>query len=427
MAVFCGESILSYMNQVNRSIYKKINSYDFRQLKDFSDNDINDIVDFFKLCKVDVDFSFENAIKISICKSMDDVLSQDYLFTHKEPSTVKVKGNRIGFKIRINEKLYTHYSPDTGRTIYFYSPEDDNYNKINLYEDSDGSWLLFYVFIPDSFLDGIASDEAVEIIKREFNRYLLGTKTMIKRMNDEIDCYNKSLNDFVRKTIKTKISDDSKLSLLSDAIGIEISTKNNAQQKGKKIEILPKKSDIMLPERKKYDGYYIDKSNYNSIISTIRHHLEATESNPLAIRKLNNEELIRDTILWALSSNYFIASGETFRQSGKTDILISFKDKSAFIAECKIWRGNKYVSEAIDQLLSYTTWRDSKSCIIIFNLENKDYDSICHEMLEIAKKHKSFKKINSYLGNEFECEFKDSNNTESSITITFLLANYVIR
>lgn len=35
------------------------------------------------------------------------------------------------------------------------------------------------------------------------------------------------------------------------------------------------------------------------------------------------------------------AQGETFNKSGKTDILISEESRSAFIAECKIWRGQK--------------------------------------------------------------------------------------
>jgi hypothetical protein len=59
------------------------------------------------------------------------------------------------------------------------------------------------------------------------------------------------------------------------------------------------------------------------------------------------------------------ASGETFNFEGKTDILIRVDSKNIFIAECKFWDGPKSLSDAIDQLLGYATWRDSKLAIVL--------------------------------------------------------------
>lgn len=56
---------------------------------------------------------------------------------------------------------------------------------------------------------------------------------------------------------------------------------------------------------------------------------------------------------------------------GKSDILIRDGDRSVFVAECKIWRGSKSLSNAIDQLLGYATWRDTKTAILVFN-RNKE-------------------------------------------------------
>ena len=52
---------------------------------------------------------------------------------------------------------------------------------------------------------------------------------------------------------------------------------------------------------------------------------------------------------------------------GKTDIITKAPDNSSiFIAECKVWRGEKVFMEAIDQLLGYVTWRDTRTAIILF-------------------------------------------------------------
>ena len=61
------------------------------------------------------------------------------------------------------------------------------------------------------------------------------------------------------------------------------------------------------------------------------------------------------------------ATGETFNASGKTDILVRVENRNVFIAECKIWDGPKSFSDAIDQLLGYLSWRDSKCALLIFN------------------------------------------------------------
>ncbi|MDY3951105.1 MAG: hypothetical protein SOY87_11185 [Eggerthella lenta] len=71
-----------------------------------------------------------------------------------------------------------------------------------------------------------------------------------------------------------------------------------------------------------------------------------------------------------------MATGETFRKSGKTDISIPFEGHAAFISECKIWHGEKALRKAIDQLFSYSTWRDVKVSLIVFNRDNKNFPSL---------------------------------------------------
>ncbi|PWV54410.1 hypothetical protein [Chitinophaga sp. S165] len=93
-----------------------------------------------------------------------------------------------------------------------------------------------------------------------------------------------------------------------------------------------------------------------------------------------NEERYRDYFLPFLNavSPHYSAKGEVFNRLGKTDILVSDNDgNNLFIAECKIWRGEAYLLNGVDQLLSsYVNWRDEKTAVIIFNRDVKQFSQV---------------------------------------------------
>jgi hypothetical protein len=85
--------------------------------------------------------------------------------------------------------------------------------------------------------------------------------------------------------------------------------------------------------------------------------------------KGKDEETLRDHFLLVLQPHFGLdgsATGETFNAAGKTDILIRYQNQNLFVAEFKFWRGQKQHFETINQLLSYLTWRESKTAIIYF-------------------------------------------------------------
>lgn len=82
--------------------------------------------------------------------------------------------------------------------------------------------------------------------------------------------------------------------------------------------------------------------------------------------------------MFNLSTNYeapdgseLFIGGEVENGNGKTDILVRHQNRNVFIAECKFWLGPKKFDKAIEQLLGYTTWRDTKAAIILF-IRNKN-------------------------------------------------------
>lgn len=131
---------------------------------------------------------------------------------------------------------------------------------------------------------------------------------------------------------------------------------------------------------------------YEFILSTLCAMSQAIERSPSTFAELSEEE-IRNFILILLNSHYEgRATGETFNAGGKTDILIRENDRNVFIAECKIWKGAKQFSEAIDQLLRYLTWRDTKTAIVIFN-RNKNSLAVINAVLETLEERNDVKKV----------------------------------
>jgi len=137
----------------------------------------------------------------------------------------------------------------------------------------------------------------------------------------------------------------------------------------------------------------IEEKDYEDILTIVRHEGRTFEALPKTFA-VHDEEGLRDIILAHLNGHYKgDASGETFRRSGKTDIRIEAKNRAAFVAECKIWKGPKTISDSIDQLLGYLTWRDCKTAIIIFNKDIAGFTDILQKTKIAIESHPCFTKF----------------------------------
>jgi hypothetical protein len=130
----------------------------------------------------------------------------------------------------------------------------------------------------------------------------------------------------------------------------------------------------------------IDESEYRHILNVMGDMALMMERSPRTFAKLDEEE-IRDHFLLQLNGHYEgSATGETFNAEGKTDILVREGNRNLFIGECKIWEGSKKFAEAIDQLLGYLTWRDTKSALIVFS-RNKDFTAVIESIKAEMERH----------------------------------------
>jgi hypothetical protein len=135
----------------------------------------------------------------------------------------------------------------------------------------------------------------------------------------------------------------------------------------------------------------LTEDQYEQALQVLRAQRNALERTPSLAAGMD-EETIRDLLLVGLNAQFEgTAAGEVFNGAGKTDILIRERDRSVFIGECKIWKGPKTISEALDQLLGYLVWRDIKAALLIF-IRSKDVTAAVKAAVAKIEEHANYKR-----------------------------------
>ena len=252
-----------------------------------------------------------------------------------------------------------------------------------------------------------------EDFKNRFNNYL----KMIEYVNTDLMDFNSGIEKFIRDKLELKKNKYIELNNIKKALKIPIHLKED----GPNIEPISLKEvkKIQRPNPKstfEEQEYCISDFDYNNILKIIHNACSAMENTAKTFNK-NTEEELRDFIISTLGTHYVNdVTGETFRRNGKTDIHIMFENKSAFIGECKIWHGIKKFENAIKQVFDYSTWKDTKISLIVFNKANKDFQSILNSIDSWIKKNtKQSKKENS---NTWRClMYREDTNSDIQIAI----------
>jgi hypothetical protein len=208
---------------------------------------------------------------------------------------------------------------------------------------------------------------------------------------DAVSQHNAELEQLARETIQTRrervLGDHAHL----DDLGIPVRRRSDAPETyaapgiARRKPVAPKAAgDAPTAPEPTMVG-----ALYEHIVSLIRAWGRAVERTPAPHRDAN-EETLRDALLPMLNTHYEGgATGETFNAEGKTDILIRVEDRTVFIGECKWWSGPAAVGEALDQLFSYTTWRDTKLSLMFF-VDRKDPMAVIAKAKEALEGHDLF-------------------------------------
>ena len=218
------------------------------------------------------------------------------------------------------------------------------------------------------------SSVVVEIVERTLNADTI--RLEVERVKKEIDqraawangdlatfltTAEQSIRDTFERRKERILNDRS----VEEAIGIPVRTSANPRP-----PVPARRANVTLQARKLQTGFVpepvLEDAIYQDVLQAVRAWATSLERTPGTAAKLDEEEL-RDLLLGNLNTYWQGgAGGELFNGSGKTDILIRFGDRNVFIAECKIWHGPKGVADALDQLLGYLVWRDSKAALVMF-------------------------------------------------------------
>ena len=163
----------------------------------------------------------------------------------------------------------------------------------------------------------------------------------------------------------------------------------------------------------------IDMGEYEHILSVIQQMVAVIERSPSAFAGMSEEHL-RQHFLVQLNGQYQgQATGETFNFQGKTDILVRVEGRNIFIAECKFWSGEKGLLEAIDQLLGYAAWRDTKLALLVF-VRTKDFGAVIKKIGAAVQSHPSVKTRENYAsetGYRFRLRHRDDPERELLLTV----------
>lgn len=164
-----------------------------------------------------------------------------------------------------------------------------------------------------------------------------------------------------------------------------------------------------------------DYEKYEHILSVCENMVDVMERDPTPYRGMEEEHL-RSLFLVQLNGHYKGgASGETFNYLGKTDILLRHEGKVAFVAECKFWGGPAAFPRIVDQLLGYTSWRDTKTAILLFS-RNKDTSAVVAQIPELLRSHPNhIRTIKRAHETQFRCVLRHRDDPNREVTLTVLV------
>lgn len=152
-----------------------------------------------------------------------------------------------------------------------------------------------------------------------------------------------------------------------------------------------RRKHVSLEQRRASGGFtpepVLDKAIYQDILEVVENWARSLERTCTPPIRALGEEALRDLLLGTLNGYWEgAAAGELFNGAGKTDILIREDGRNVFIAECKVWSGASRTTAALDQLLSYLVWRDTKAALIVF-IKNAKPSDIIDRLHQAVREH----------------------------------------
>jgi hypothetical protein len=232
-----------------------------------------------------------------------------------------------------------------------------------------------------------------ERVKQGLNEQVSRIRRMAGYASNDVAGHNARIEAALRQAVETRRAQVLQRRGLAGALGFPLTKRADSPRP---VPLERKQVSLREPGRvRQYqDEPALTDAEYEEAIEVVRSTLLAMERSP-SVASSKTEEDLRDQILVQLNGTFRgAATGETFLQSGKTDILLRVDNRHVFVAECKWWDGPAACSKALDQLLSYLPWRDEKAALILF-ISRKNATAAIEAADTSIRGHGAFKRLGS--------------------------------
>jgi hypothetical protein len=234
-----------------------------------------------------------------------------------------------------------------------------------------------------------------ERIRRESENILDTLKRQSESLASNVAHFNASLRNQAENLFTARKNELLRRSTTLAGLGVPIRKATNVPATfsvpARRKQITTKPTASSIPP--KAPDPTMDEAIYREILQTIHETGKVFERLPRTYAD-KDEEALRDHLILQLEPRFaYSTTGETFNKQGKTDILIRHEKSNLFVAECKFWSGAKNHFETLDQILSYLTWRDSKTAIVYF-MDTKEMAAPLRAIEESSPQHTCFLKLN---------------------------------
>lgn len=263
-------------------------------------------------------------------------------------------------------------------------------------------------------------------LKRDVESYIGTLTIMLGYLAKDVERINRDINSWVTSSFRKRKDDiiASKKGLAE--IGIPIKS-GSVQPKTYSVPVVKRRIQQPKLSSAKVPGNLdpaLSEIVYEDILSCIESIGHKMEQHPDLHRGMD-EETLRAQFLTQLSATFESLSsvGEAFNNKGKTDIMVMKDNSILFVAECKIWKGPKVLLAAIDQLLSYLTWKDSKTALLLFNREIS-FSTILQSIPSIVESHPCFISRLAVNNSRFDYEFHLPDDHERKLRMSILVFDY---
>jgi len=269
-------------------------------------------------------------------------------------------------------------------------------------------------------------DYRAENVKNEIDKNLQSIEEYISYSTKDIESSAPQLHNAIKDKVVQRRKSLGVMKTTTELLNIPIRLREEAPDLIP-LQLQPKITPSLNINSQRVPEYGILNEDYENILKIIRHEGCSYERTPKPFAKHDEEEL-RDILMAHLNGHYYgIANGEAFRKKGKTDICIEFENRAAFVAECKLWKGEQKIAEAVNQLLGYLTWRDCKTSLIIFNKDVTGFKQIQEKIPEFLQHLPNFvQEEKTQNSGEWRIVFRSSEDSERLVNVHVFLFNLYV-